>query len=102
MAAAEQTEQSWAEQRAAELPLESNYRYIVVPMESNYRYRPPPVRIYRYVVHFEADGEEILVGLPDEETVQLLTTTATRCMCPRCLVSDPEGRSLVCNQVIPS
>ena len=47
-----------------------------------------------YVVHFEADGEEILVGLPDE-TVQLLTTTATRCMCPRCLVSDPEGRSLV-------
>ena len=57
-------------------------------------YRPPPARIYRYVVHFEADGEEILVGLPDE-TVQLLTTTATRCRCPRCLVSDPEGRSLV-------
>ena len=47
-----------------------------------------------FPVHFEADGEEILVGLPDE-TVQLLTTTATRCMRPRCLVSDPEGRSLV-------
>ena len=36
----------------------------------------PRARIYRYVIHFDADGEEILVGLPDD-TVQLLTTTAT-------------------------
>ena len=35
----------------------------------------PRARIYRYVIHFDADGEEILVGLPDD-TVQLLTTTA--------------------------
>ena len=35
-------------------------------------------------------GEEILVGLPDD-TVQLLTTTATHCKCRRCVLSDSEG-----------
>ena len=54
----------------------------------------PRARIYRYVIHFDADGEEVLVGLPDD-TVQLLTTTVDRCKCPRCLLSDQEGRSLV-------
>ena len=53
----------------------------------------PRARIYRYVIHFDADGEEVLVGLPDD-TVQLLTTTVDRCKCPRCLLSDQEGRSL--------
>ena len=50
----------------------------------------PRARIYRYVIHFDADGEDILVGLPDD-SVQLLTTTASRCKCPRCVLSDPEG-----------
>ena len=52
----------------------------------------PRARIYSYVIHFE-DGEEILVGLPDD-TVQLLTRTVTHCKCPRCLLSDHEGRFL--------
>ncbi len=54
----------------------------------------PNARIYHYVVHFDADGEEILVGLPDDG-VQLLTATATHCMCPRCLLSHPQGQLLV-------
>ena len=53
----------------------------------------PRARIYRYLIHFDADGVEILVGLPDD-TVQLLATTATHCKCPRCLLSNQEGRPL--------
>ena len=49
----------------------------------------PRARIYPYVIHFD-DGVEIVVGLPDP-SVELLTSTATRCMCPRCLLSHPEG-----------
>ena len=55
----------------------------------------PNARIYHYVVHFDADGEDILVGLPDDG-VQLLTATATHCMCPRCLLSHPVRASCLC------
>ena len=51
-------------------------------------------RIYRYRIHFDADGEEILVGLVPDDTVQLLTTTATHCKCRRCMLSDSEGMPL--------
>ena len=53
----------------------------------------PRARIYRYLIHFDADGEEIVVGLPDD-SVQLLATSSVWCKCPRCLLINQEGRSL--------
>ena len=54
----------------------------------------PNARIYFFTLHFDADGVEIFVGLPDE-TVELLTETVTHCRCPRCLVADTQGVQLV-------
>ena len=54
----------------------------------------PNARIYFFTLHFDADGVEIFVGLPDE-TVELLTETVTHCRCPRCLVTDTKGLQLV-------
>ena len=53
----------------------------------------PRARIYRHVVHFDEDGEEICVGFPDDG-VQLLAAMTTHCRCPRCMLSEPEGRVL--------
>ena len=53
----------------------------------------PDAHIYKHMIHYDADGEEVLVGFPDP-TVQLLTTSVTHCKCARCLLSDPEGRRL--------
>ena len=53
----------------------------------------PRARMYHFVVHFEEDGVEILVGLPDE-SVELAEATETHCQCPRCLITYPDGREL--------
>ena len=55
----------------------------------------PNARIYFFTLHFDADGIEIFVGLPDD-TVELLTATSTHCRCPRCLLAGAEGRQLQC------
>ena len=54
----------------------------------------PNARKYFFTVHYDADGIEIFVGLPDE-TVELLSATVTHCRCPRCLLADAGGRRLV-------
>ena len=54
----------------------------------------PNARIYFFTLHFDADGVEIFVGLPDE-TVELLTETSTHCRCPRCLLAGVAGRELL-------
>ena len=54
----------------------------------------PRARVYHFTLHFDADGVEINVGLPDE-TVELLTQRVTHCRCPRCLLADANGRQLV-------
>ena len=53
----------------------------------------PRARMYHYVIHFEQDGVEILVGLPDE-SVQLAEDSTTHCRCPRCLLASADGREL--------
>ncbi len=45
------------------------------------------------MIHFDADGVDILDGLP-EDTVLLLTATATHCKCARCVLSHPEAMQL--------
>ena len=62
------------------------------PATIDVAYRPN-ARIYFFTVHFDADGIEILVGLPDD-TVELLTATSTHCRCPRCLLASAGGRLL--------
>ena len=53
----------------------------------------PQNRIYRHVIHCDTDGFELPIGLPDD-TVRLLTATATHCKCRRCLLTHPDGMSL--------
>ena len=65
----------------------------MVPSDDRGLYRPN-ARIYFFTLHFDADGVEIFVGLPDE-TVELLTETSTHCRCPRCLLAGVAGRELL-------
>ena len=53
----------------------------------------PNARIYFYTLHFDADGVEIFVGLPDD-TIQLREERVTHCRCPCCLLDGSDGRRL--------
>lgn len=55
------------------------------------QHRPRATK-YHFVVHYD-EGEEILVGLPDD-SVRLMEARVSHCKCARCCLSGPEGLKL--------
>ena len=56
-------------------------------------FRPPPVRKWKFVMHFD-DGQEELISLPDD-SVRFLPEVVDRCRCVRCsCCAEEDGRAL--------